>query len=155
MHFSGRAVSWISSLKNAATCMKDDNRNPGLISHYRSLPLIVFLILGFGVLASTVTTALPPEDGQSATQSKDDSITVTGCLREADGDRLFQITGTKGDMYLVKSSKVILKDHVGHKVALTGTIKDDDEEDLNVEYREGDVRLLIVNSLKMISTKCK
>gem|GEM_PF-2484678 len=145
----------ISSLKNAATSMKDDNRNPGLISHYRSLPLIVFLILGFGVLASTVTTALPPEDGQSATQSKDDSITVTGCLREADGDHLFQITGTKGDMYLVKSSKVILKDQVGHKVALTGTIKDDEEEDLNVEYREGEVRLLIVNSLKMISTKCK
>ena len=68
---------------------------------------------------------------------------------------MFQITGTKGDMYLVKNNKVILKDQVGHKVALTGTIKDDEEEDLNVEYREGEVRLLIVNSLKMISTKCK
>jgi hypothetical protein len=68
---------------------------------------------------------------------------------------LFQITGTKGDMYLVKSTMVILKDHVGHKVSLTGTIKDDDDEDLNVEYREGEVRLLIVSSLKMISSKCQ
>ena len=58
-------------------------------------------------------------------------------------------------MYLVRSTKEILKDHVGHKVALTGTIKDDDDEDLNVEYREGDVRLLIVSRLKMISTKCQ
>ena len=126
-----------------------------LSSHHRSLLLIIFLVLGFGVLASAVTTALTPDDGRSGTQSKDDSTTVTGCLREADGDHLFQITGTKGDMYLVKSNKVILKDHVGHKVALTGTIKDDDDEDLNVEYREADVRLLIVSSLKMISAKCQ
>lgn len=129
--------------------------NLRLSSHHRSLLLIVFLVLGFGVLASAVTKALTPEDSQSGTQSKDDSITVTGCLREADGDHLFQITGTKGDMYLVKSDKVILKDQVGHEVALTGTIKDDDDEDLNVEYREGEVRLLIVSALKMISTKCK
>lgn len=135
--------------------MKDHSMNLGLSSHYRSLPLVVFLALGFGVLASAVTTALTPQDGRSATQSKDESITVTGCLREADGEHLFQITGTKGDIYLVKSSKVILKDHVGHKVALTGTIKDDDDEDLNVEYREGEVRLLIVSGLKMISTKCQ
>lgn len=126
-----------------------------LSSHQRSLVLIVSLVLGFGVLTSAVTKALTPEDDRSRTQSKDDSITVTGCLREADGDHLFQITGAKGDMYLVKSAKVILKDHVGHKVALTGTIKDDDDEDLNVEYREGEVRLLIVSSLKMITTKCQ
>lgn len=122
-------------------------------SHNRSLLLIVFLVLGFGVLA-LVTTAATQDNALSRTQSKDDSITVTGCLKEADGDHLFQITGTKGDMYLARSTKVILKDHVGHKVALTGTIKDDDDEDLNVEYREGDVRLLIVSSLKMIGTKC-
>ena len=126
-----------------------------LSSQHKSLLLIVFLVLGFGVLASAVTKAPASEGRRSETQSKDDSITVTGCLREGDGDHLFQITGTKGDMYLVKSSKVTLKDHLGHKVALTGTIKDDDDEDLNVEYREAEVRLLIVSSLKMISAKCQ
>ncbi len=126
-----------------------------LSSQSRSLLLIVFLVLGFGVLASAVTKAPASEGRRSEAQSKDDSITVTGCLREGDGDHLFQITGTKGDMYLVKSSKVTLKDHLGHKVALTGTIKDDDDEDLNVEYREAEVRLLIVSSLKMISAKCQ
>ena len=137
------------------TDYEGNNMKSRLSSHQRSLLLIVFLVLGFGVLTSAVTKALTPEDDRSTTQSKDDSITVTGCLREADGDHLFQITGTKGDMYLLKSTKVTLKDHVGHKVALTGTIKDDDDEDLNVEYREGEVRLLIVSSLKMISTKCQ
>jgi hypothetical protein len=132
-----------------------NNMKSRLSSHQRSLLLIVFLVLGFGVLTSAVTKALTPEDRRSGTQSKDYSITVTGCLREGDGDHLFQITGTKGDMYLVKSSKVILKDHAGHKVALTGTIKVDDDEDLNVEYREADVRLLIVSSLKIISAKCQ
>jgi hypothetical protein len=135
--------------------MKDDNMNLRVSSHYWSLRLFLFLFLLFGVLAPAVITASTPDDALSTTQSKDESITVTGCLREADGDHLFQITGNKGDMYLVKSSKAILKDHVGHKVALTGTIKDDDDEDLNVEYREAEVRLLIVSSLKMISAKCQ
>ena len=59
-------------------------------------------------------------------------------------------------MYLLKSSKVVLKDQLGHKVAVSGTIKeDDDDEDVNPEYREGGVKLLIVSSLKMISTKCQ
>jgi hypothetical protein len=131
-----------------------NNMKSRLSSHQRSLLLLVFLVMGFGVFTSAVTKARASEDDRSRTQSKDESITVTGCLTDADGDHLFQITGTKGDMYLVKSTKVILKDHVGHKVALTGTIKDDDDEDLNVEYREGEVRLLIVSGLKMISTKC-
>lgn len=124
-------------------------------SHCGALRLLVFLFLLFGLLSSAVTTASTRRPFVYQTQSKDDSITVTGCLREADGDHLFQITGQKGDMYLVKSNTVILKDHVGHKVAVTGTIKDDDDEDLNVEYREGEVRLLIATGIKMISTKCQ
>ena len=126
-----------------------------LSSHCSSLRLLVLLFLLFGLLGSAVTTASTRNAALSGAQSKDDSITVTGCLRDADGDHLFQITGQKGDMYLVKSNKLILKDHVGHKVAVTGTIKDDDDEDLNVEYREGDVRLLIATGIKMISTKCE
>lgn len=126
-----------------------------LISHQRSFLLIVFLALGFGVVTSASTKVRMQEDGRSGTQSKDDSITVTGCLTEADRENVFAITGKKGDMYLLKSNKLILKDHVGHQVAVTGTIKDDDDEDVNPEYREDDVRLLIVSSLKMISTKCK
>jgi hypothetical protein len=114
-----------------------------------------FLFMLFGVFAMAATTTSTTVEVLSGTQSKDDSITVTGCLREADGDHLFQITGAKGDMYLARSNKVILKDYVGHKVALTGTIKDDDDEDLNVEYREGEVRLLIVTGLKLIGKKCQ
>ena len=137
------------------TDYEGNNMKSRLSSHQRSLLLIVFLVLGFGVLTSAVSKAPTPEDDRSTTQSKDESIAVTGCLTDADGDHLFPITGTKGDMYLVRSTKVILKDHVGHKVALTSTIKDDDDEDLNVEYREAEVRLLIVSSLKTISTKCQ
>lgn len=125
-----------------------------LSSERGSLRLLVFLFMLFGLVVSAVTTASTSNRSAPGPQSKDDSITVTGCLREADGDHLFQITGQKGDMYLVKSNKVTLKDHVGHKVAVTGTIKDDDDEDLNVEYREGEVRLLIATGIKMISTKC-
>jgi hypothetical protein len=121
----------------------------------RAFLLITLAILSFGVFAAQSGRSSTRDKTRSMTQPKDDSITVTGCLRDADGDHLFQITGTKGDMYLVKGNKAILKEHVGHKVALTGTIKDDDDEDLNVEYREGEVRLLIVSGLKMISTKCQ
>jgi len=125
-----------------------------LSSHQRSLLLIVFLVVGFGGLASAVTKALTREDGRSVTQSKDGSITVTGCISEADMENLFVMTGPK--MYLLKSSKVVLKDHVGHKVTVAGTIKEDyDDEDVSPEFREGGGKLLIVSSLKMISNKCK
>ena len=130
--------------------------NSTLSSHESSLLLILFLVLGFGVLTSPGTNALTREDGPSVTQSKDDSISVTGCLSEADAENRFVITGQEGKMYLLKSSKVVLKDQLGHKVAVSGTIKeDDDDEDVNPEYREGGVKLLIVSSLKMISTKCQ
>jgi hypothetical protein len=123
-------------------------------SHQRSLLLIVLLVLGFAVLASASAKTLMGDDRRSVTRSKDDSITVTGCLYDAGADNKFTITGQNGKMYLLKSSKVALKDHVRHEVAVTGSIKeDDDDEDENPEYREGDVKLLIVTSLKMISTK--
>lgn len=123
-----------------------------LSSHRRSLLLFVFLVLGCGVVASAVTKAL----SRDRPQSKDDSVTVTGCLYDSGADNKFTITGQDGKMYLLKSTKVALKQHLHHKVAVTGTIKeDDDDEDVNVEYREGDVKLLIVSDLKMISTKCK
>ena len=126
-----------------------------LSSHERSFLLFVFLGLEFGAIVSANTKDLTQDGSRSGTQSKDASITVTGCLTDADGEHLFSITGKDGGNYLLKSSKVILKDHVGHKVAVTGTIKDDDDEDMNVEYRESGARLLIVSGLKMINTNCK
>jgi len=99
---------------------------------------------------------LNSDRGLSAARSTGgDSITVTGCLYDAGADNKFTITGQDGKMYLLKSSKVALKDHVHHEVAVTGSIKEEDDEDENPEYREGDVKLLIVSSLKMISTKCR
>lgn len=56
--------------------------------------------------------------------------------------------------YELTSKQVALKDHVGHKVTITGTVRRerDQDEDENKEGWAGQVR---VTNLKMVSDTCK
>ena len=59
-------------------------------------------------------------------------VTVTGCLQKGDGAEEFVITGENGKNYELVSSTVKLVGHAGHKVSVTGTvIEDEDEESEN------------------------
>ncbi len=107
--------------------------------------LISFLAFGFAFAGAKALT----RDYRGSTQSKEGSITVTGCLFEADENRL-AMTAKDGRMYLLKSNDPGLRENVGRRLVVTGTISDldHDDEDSNPEYREDDVALLLVKSFQ-------
>src|SRR5215470_2979015 len=86
------------------------------------------------------------------TESKAKMVTITGCLQNGDEANEFAITGEDGKKYELTSKQVALKDHVGHKVAVTGTVRHEREEDESKEGWAGQVR---VTNLKMVSDTCK
>jgi hypothetical protein len=91
--------------------------------------------------------------------------TVTGCLSKGAKDA-FTLEGTDGKTYELTSSTVKLDQHVGHKVAVTGTapametgaMKDTSMAmDTSMKHQTGaaGANALSVSNLKMVSTQCK
>ncbi len=88
-------------------------------------------------------------------------MTVTGCLQKGDEANEYSITDN-GKTYGLRSTKVDLSKHVGHKVSVTGTMRAESEESERSETSEkneakegkeaGDIR---VSNLKMISESCQ
>jgi hypothetical protein len=64
------------------------------------------------------------------------TITINGCLQTGDEANEFAITGEDGKKYELTSNQVVLKDHVGHKVAVTGTMRQEDRDDDEDERKE-------------------
>ena len=101
---------------------------------FTTIAAIVVCAVNTSVLSAGAEKAKAKSDGRS--------VTVTGCLeREADAFRLTSTSGLQApksrswksgflkkrasDLGVVDGSKrVKLKDHVGHRDALTGTIED-------------------------------
>jgi hypothetical protein len=106
--------------------------------------IVFFLVLALAwSLGSSFTTAQEKD-------SKAKAITITGCLQKGDEANEFAITGKDGKKYELTSTKVALKEHVGHQVTVTGTLKEEKSEE--AEGWAGQVR---VTSVKMISASCQ
>ena len=127
-------------------------------------------------LATGAWAQTPPSYGGDA--SKDDkgkqhSMTVTGCLSEAPGaSGEFLLTktpastaapsgseGAASTFRLVGEGKVNLKDHVGHKVEVTGKMAGHDMKPGSTETPSGAAAVkepkLNVTSLKHIAASCE
>lgn len=99
----------------------------------------------------------------ASTQEKSagSKTTVTGCLQRGDEAGEYSITGEDGKTYGLRSKTVKLSQHLGHKVTIAGTLKEESAEKEKGEAEEhekkeaaeaGDIR---VTDLKMISDKCQ
>lgn len=100
----------------------------------------------------------------ASTQEKSagSKTTVTGCLQKGDEAGEYSITGEDGKKtYGLRSKTVKLSQHLGHKVTITGTLKEEsaekekgeaEEHEKKEEAEAGDIR---VTDLKMISDKCQ
>ena len=122
----------------------------GLARRMAILCAVLFLLASPGGIAAA-------RDGaQSAKEPKPGSVTLTGCLDKGDEESKVVLTTQDGTLYLLRSPRVPLKQYVGHKVKLTGTIGEiSDEEDGSGEYRESGTKLLMVTGIRMINTKCQ
>ena len=84
-------------------------------------------------------------------EPKQKTITISGCLQKGDEANEFAMTEAGGKKYELTSTRVALKDHIGHKVTVTGTLKAGDRD----EEAEGWAGQVQVTNLKMISDSCK
>jgi hypothetical protein len=85
-----------------------------------------------------------------------ESISVTGCLATTAQSDLFVITDESGKVYLTKSINLSLKEHVGHKITVSGALGDiDDDDEWTGEYRKNGVKMITVSDLKAISSTCQ
>lgn len=101
---------------------------------------MVAVVLGMCVL---FTLALTAQENQT-TKFKPKHLKVTGCLQGGTSDTQFTITDEDGKKYDLSSARIPLKNHIGHKVQVSGT-----------ERAENDgVGIVRVMELKMISKTC-
>lgn len=88
------------------------------------------------------------------------TATATGCLSKGDEAGEFYLTADDGKRYELRSDKVTLADHVGHKITVTGTTEKESEaeehkEGKHNESAEDEAANLRVTNLKMVSSSCK
>jgi hypothetical protein len=97
--------------------------------------------------------------GQSKESQKKEgkTVTITGCIAKGESADEFAIT-QEGKKYGLKSTRVKLADHLGHKVTVMGKITrgpGEREEGEKAEEGGGEYADVQVTSLKMISTSCQ
>ena len=82
--------------------------------------------------------------------------TVTGCVAQGDEPNEYSIKADDGKTYGLKSAKVDLAKHMGHKVTVTGSVTAAKEKNKVSKsgVPEEDMHMK-VNDLKMVSTTCQ
>lgn len=90
--------------------------------------------------------------GKSSTAN----TTVTGCLAKGDEANEYAIKADDGKTYGLKSSKVDLAQHMGHKVTVTGSVTPAKEKTKVSKsgLPEEDMHMRVTD-LKMVSTSCQ
>lgn len=118
--------------------------------------LLLATLIFASPLFVTGVGALTRGDTQSTKETKKEPITVTGCLDKGASEDMVVINCQDGTMYILKSKDLDLKAHVSHKVTVTGTVTEiDDDLEGSEEYRESGVMMLVVPKLKLVSTRCQ
>jgi hypothetical protein len=73
-------------------------------------------------------------------KDKADVRDVTGCLSKGDSPKEFLLTGTDGSTWEVRSSKVALREHVGHTITATGVVSNATAHNMGTGNAEGKTR---------------
>jgi hypothetical protein len=128
---------------------------------------IVFTLLAslsaFAQYGQDRNTKPTSQESQAKTSAKE-AKTVTGCLQKGDEPGEFALKAEDGKIWELKSSSVKLEEHLGHKVSVTGSAKEESRAEEKKEKREGEVEKaankeeygdIRVTGLKMISDSCK
>lgn len=124
----------------------------------RLLWLFPILCLSLSVLAYGQSSAQNDERGKNSNNTK----SVTGCLQKGAEPGGFTVTGEDGKVWELRSRKVDLADHVGHKVTVTGAVthesKAHEEKMAASEQKEAGEKEhadLRVSRLTMVSKSCE
>ena len=114
-----------------------------------------------GVLGCAVLLGALAQPGVAREKAKSgaSALTVTGCLAQGAEANQYSIKGDDGKSYDLKSSSINLKEHVGHKVTVSGSPMR--EKASKAEAKTGTTgtteenEMLRVRHLTMVSTSCQ
>ena len=125
--------------------------------------LLLCLIIG-GLAASWAAA----QEETSASNSKSDVRTVTGCLTKGDGADEFLLTGNDGSTWEARGSKsgVDLASHVGHTISATGVVSNttahnlkedakDAAKDAGMKKDNSEHGHLKITDVQMVSESCQ
>ena len=109
------------------------------------------------ILAAVSTSALA--------KSKSDVRDITGCLSKGDSADEFLLTGNDGSTWEVRSSRVVLANHVGHTVTATGVVSNakmhnlkedakDVAKDSGMKKGNSEYGHMKITEVKMVSDSC-
>ncbi len=122
--------------------------------------------LWLGLLLVLGSSSVYAQDTASTAKPKTHVRVITGCLSKGDSADEFQLTGTNGSTWEVRSDKVTLADHVGHTIRATGVVSNaklhnlkedakDAAKDSGVKKTNTEHGHLTITSIKMVSESCK
>ena len=109
-------------------------------------------------------SAKPSTQENQTKKSGKEAKTVTGCLQKGDEPGEFALQAEDGKVWELKSNTVKLEEHVGHKVSVTGSAREESKAEEQKEKKAGEVEKaskqeeygdIRVTSLQMISASCK
>lgn len=91
--------------------------------------------------------------------------TIKGCLSKSDDAKEYNLTGTDGSTWEVKSDSVKLAPHAGHMVSVTGVVSNaalhgakedakDEAKEHGIDKNSTEHGHMTVTSLKMMSDSC-
>ncbi|HYL16895.1 MAG TPA: hypothetical protein VEV41_27935 [Terriglobales bacterium] len=136
---------------------------------YWLVPILLVCLYPLALQAQYGATQEKQEDkAEKKAEKKGHSAqTITGCLQKGDEPNEFTITDEDGKTWGLRSSKVNLGEHVGHKVTVAGSpaheSKSEEKKEKAEEKKEGKMEKaaekqeygdLQVSSLKMVSDSC-
>ena len=111
-----------------------------------------------GVLACAVLMGALTQSGLArgkGNKAGANPVSVTGCLAQGDEKGEYSIKGDDGKTYGLRSRSVNLKEHMGHKVTVTGNVTSSKPETAsNKTGKPEESEHLKVTDLKMVSTTC-
>src|SRR5256884_6737172 len=112
---------------------------------------VLLIITGVLLLTSWAQPGLAKGKGKMTGHT----TTVTGCLAQGDEANEYSIKGDDGKTYGLRSSAVNLKEHLSHKVTVTGTSMHEKPEkhEAKTGMPEESAHLKVTN-LTMVSKTC-
>jgi cytoskeletal protein RodZ len=110
-------------------------------------------------------SAMTPSSNGTATSDKSSDVrTVTGCLRAGDNSKEYELRGSDGSSWELKSDAVDMASHVGHTVTVTGAIRNADMHGMKEDAKKAGAEHgmgsgnehghMTVTDLKMVSESC-
>ena len=118
--------------------------------------------------SSTMTdkdSAMTPSQDATATSDKSSNVrSVTGCLRAGDNSKEYELRGSDGSSWELKSDAVDMASHVGHTVTVTGAVRNADMHGMKEDAKKAGAEHgmgsgsehghMTVTDLKMVSESC-